>query len=135
MCCAVDEDPEWEMDPETRRERRRLRKIAYRGGFPRLYHRTSKDLAAKILVEGFRDGENGHPVFTGVWLSNAPLDESEGARGDTVMIVHFRVSLRRLSQFEVVEEGKVHREWVVPAAFIAKHATITLSQHYSAPWQ
>jgi hypothetical protein len=61
-----------------------------------------------------------------VWLSNAPLDGNEGAVGDTILIVQFRVPLRRLSDYEVIEEGKGYREWVMPAAFIAGHATITV---------
>lgn len=114
------------MDDEIEARIRKLRKIIYKGGFPRLYHVTSRENAAKILAEGFRDGEDAQPLFTGVWLSATPLDGSEGAFGDSVLIVQFRVPLRCLSKFEVIEDGKTYREWVMPAAFIVKHATVTI---------
>ena len=123
------------VDDESKAQIRKLRKIAYKGGFPRLYHVTSKETAAKILAEGFRDGESAQPLFAGVSLSNTPLDGNEGAYGDTVLIVQFRVSLRRLSRFVVIEEGKNSREWVMPAAFIVRHATITMSRrHWFLPF-
>jgi hypothetical protein len=115
-------------DDESKAQIRKLRKIAYKGGFPRLYHITTKDTATKILAEGFRDGESAQPLFAGVWLSNTPLDGNEGAYGDTVLMVQFRVHLRRLSRFVVIEERKNYREWVLRATYIARHATTTMSR-------
>ena len=100
---------------------------AYKGGFPRLYHVTTKEIAAKILLEGFRDGESRHP-FTGVLLSNTPLTADSGAYGDCVLIVQFHIPLHRLRRFEIIEEGKTYREWLIPSAFIAKHAVIRIRQ-------
>jgi hypothetical protein len=108
-------------------------RLAYKGGFPRLYHVTSEEVARKIIKDGFRDGDKSQPLPAGVWLSNQPLDGNEGAYGDTILIVQFRVPLRRLSEFEIIEEGKYYREWVMAAAFIARHATATLSRRQR--WQ
>jgi hypothetical protein len=116
------------VDDESKAQIMMLRKITYKSGFPRLYHVTSKETAAKILAEGFRDGESAQPLFTGVSLSNTPLDGNEGAYGDTLLIVQFRVDLRRLSRFVVIEEGKNCPEWVMPATYIARHATTTISR-------
>jgi len=61
-----------------------------------LYHVTTKENAAKILAEGFRDGNRTEPQIIGVWLSAEPLDANSGAWGDTVLMVQFQVPLRRL---------------------------------------
>ena len=48
----------------------------------KLYHRTDVLAARAILRAGFRDGRGTYltrHVFTGVWLSDRPLDENEGA--------------------------------------------------------
>jgi hypothetical protein len=39
-------------------------------------------------------------------------------------MVEFRVPFSRLREFEVVEDGKPYREWIMPAAFISEFATI-----------
>jgi hypothetical protein len=50
----------------------------------KFYHRTTRTGARGILNEGFRDGRGGYGFLdqvVGVWLSNEPLTENEGARG------------------------------------------------------
>jgi len=62
-----------------------------------------------------------------VWLSDQPLSVNEGADGSAVLLVTFSILLARLAEFEWVEEGKGYREWLVPAEFINKHATVALA--------
>ena len=64
----------------------------------------------------------------GVWLSNRPLDPNDGAIGDAVLLVCFRVPLNRLRGFEWAEDGKAYREWLIPAAFISEFATVGLQR-------
>lgn len=48
----------------------------------RVYHRT--DYAAAILGDGFRDATGTYLTgeeHSGVWVSDRPLDEDEGADG------------------------------------------------------
>jgi hypothetical protein len=120
-----------ELGLDLKAQIRKLTRIAYKGGFPRLYHVTGEETARKILADGFLDGdpppgfdvgEATYSLLRGVWLSNRPLESSEGVQGKTVLIVQFRIGVRRFSRFEVIEEGKTYREWVMPAAFIARHA-------------
>jgi hypothetical protein len=48
--------------------------------------------AAVILRCGFRDAAGGYMTdqkFSGVWLSDRPLDANEGVSGDAVLAVNF----------------------------------------------
>src|ERR1700722_7629455 len=84
---------------------RTLRTIELQDGFPLLFHVTSAEAAAKDLAEGFRDNDTGFGIG-GVFFSNRPLNSNEGAVGDSVLLVKFRVPLRRLKDFELRERGK-----------------------------
>ena len=44
-----------------------------------------------------------------------------------MLIVTFSIPFTRLAEFEWVEEEKGYREWLVPAEFINKHATVALA--------
>jgi hypothetical protein len=82
------------------------------------YHRTYRPRARAILRNGWRDGSGhyGMPLWlTGVWLSAVPLDRDEGAIGDTVLRLVLPLNRRQLDRYEVVEEGRPHREWLIPA--------------------
>jgi hypothetical protein len=95
----------------------------------RLYHRTSSDVAARIVSEGFIDGVGTYmteSAFRGVWLSDRPLDCNEGAWGDTVLAVTLNLPQALLDNYEWVEEGKPFREWLIPAAKINGNATIEI---------
>ena len=91
----------------------------------RLFHRTTAENAALISREGFKDAtgdygtldESGKPMlWSGVWLSDVPLDSNEGLDGDTLLEVIFDdVAESILEDFEWVEEEKSYREWLVPA--------------------
>jgi hypothetical protein len=94
----------------------------------KLFHRTTAEKAAAILTGGFKDA-TGHYITdeerTGVWFSSVPLDENEGARGDTLLEVIVDLSADDLADYEWVEEGKPYREWLIPAALI--NATMTIA--------
>ena len=121
-------------DEELRPHIKELRRIRKRKGFPALYHVTSADTEREILAPGFRDairkrGPGIDGVYpAGVWLSNRPLDANDGAIGDSVVLVWFGISWRRLRVFEWPEEDKPYREWLIPAAFISDYATVGLQR-------
>jgi hypothetical protein len=51
-----------------------------------LFHVTTADTASAILREGFREEGGSYMTdreFSGVWLSDRPLDANDGARGDS----------------------------------------------------
>jgi hypothetical protein len=54
--------------------------------------------------------------WTGVWLLDRPLDNSEGASGETLLQIE--VAEEILAPYEWVIEGKPYREWLVPAAVL-----------------
>ena len=54
---------------------------AYYSELIMVYHRTSVENAVSILRSGFRDSTGRYMTehyFTGVWVSNVPLDVNEG---------------------------------------------------------
>jgi hypothetical protein len=93
-----------------------------------LFHRTSAANAAQILRDGFRDGVGRYLTeqeWTGVWLSNVPLDSNEGAEGDTLLQVELPDQASDfLADYEWIEEGKPYREWLVPSKLINGRASI-----------
>jgi hypothetical protein len=83
------------------------------------FHRT--DDANAILSSGFKDGTGNYLTtneYSGVWLSNIPLDANEGAFGGTLLLVELDLAEADLAQFEWIEEGKGFREWLIPAALV-----------------
>ena len=122
------------MDEELRTHIGKSRTIRRRYGCPVLCHVTSADNAQEILASGFRDaiikrgpGINGdYPA--GVWLSNRPLDLNDGAIGDSILLVCFRIPVSRLREFEWREDGQAYREWLIPAAFISEFGTVGLQR-------
>jgi len=111
----------------------------------RLYHRTTRRQATAILASGFHDqrghyglydAETGEPhTLTGVWLSDVPLDENEGAAGHALLRVTVALTDEELALYEVVEEPveiargpfvNGYREWCIPAAVLRGAATLEL---------
>src|SRR3989442_1367636 len=87
----------------------------------RFYHVTTDKAARAILRPGFKDATVYYmPAqrWTGVWLSNAPLDVNQGTKGDTLIEVTLDFSERALAKYEWIEGGKPYGEWLVPAALI-----------------
>jgi len=95
----------------------------------RLFHRTSAETAEAILKSGFKDGTGSYLTaqeYSGVWLSDVPLDPNEGAFGDILLEVMLNVPEQELEQFEWKEEGKGYREWLVPALLINSKAVVRI---------
>jgi hypothetical protein len=84
----------------------------------RLFHATTDEAAAAILAEGFRDATGTYDTdreFTGVWLSDRPLDENEGAAGSTILEVTLDLPEAEIIEWEWVTEpptgGMGYREF------------------------
>ena len=96
----------------------------------RLYHVTTIESAEKIMADGFRDSVGSYMTareWSGVWLSNMPLDANEGAKGDTLLLVDLELSEPDIADFEWVEEMKGYREWLIPAQLINENASIRVA--------
>jgi hypothetical protein len=94
-----------------------------------LFHVTTPERAEAILREGFKDGFGRYmtdQTFSGVWLSDRPLDANDGVNGEATLGVSFQCQLRELDCYEWVEEGKSYREWLIPAQVIAEKATTSI---------
>jgi hypothetical protein len=81
----------------------------------------------KILRDGFRNATGRYLTnreWSGVWVSDRPLDNSEGSSGDALLQITIADDL--LAAFEWVEEGKPYREWLVPAAVLNDAGTVRL---------
>ncbi len=69
-----------------------------------LWQRTSAAHAESILRDGFRDGHGRYMTdreFSGVWLSDQPLDSNDGAYGDALLRVDLACSETEISDFEM----------------------------------
>jgi len=70
-----------------------------------------------ILRSGFRNTIGRYLTdreWSGVWVSDRPLDNSEGASGE--VLLQIEISDQVIAAYEWAEEGKPYREWLVPAA-------------------
>ena len=92
-----------------------------------LYHRSSD--ADAILTEGFKDGAGYYRIdrlWSGLWLSDRPLDVNEGAGGDTLLSVE--IPEGDVLFYEWVEEGKPYREFLVPADLVNRYQPFGVTQ-------
>ena len=95
----------------------------------RLFHGTRRQAAKKILNGGFRDSSNYYlteEIHTGVWLSDRPLDGSDGAPPDVVPLV-IEIPWALVEPYEWIEEGKSYREFLIPALIINVHGSVRLA--------
>jgi hypothetical protein len=96
-----------------------------------VYHRTAHGLS--ILTGGFRDSTGtyltGHE-WTGVFVSDVPLDSNEGAQGHDLLMVE--MDEVAVSDFEWREEGRPYREWCVPASILNRFPRRLLGQDEEA---
>jgi hypothetical protein len=94
------------------------------------YHRTTPDAARAILANGFRDGSGTYMTdreWTGVWISDRPLDGNEGAVGDILLAVWVPDDVS-LDEWEWVEDGKTYREWLIPAATLNRQMRVWVEE-------
>ena len=102
----------------------------------KLYHVTTCDRARAILRQGFRDNANSYGTdrqWSGVWLSDRPLNWNEGVSGDTILAVSIDCELDVLSGYEWVQEGLPYREWLIPADFVNRR-TVAIVQMGTDIW-
>lgn len=94
----------------------------------RFFHRTTAAAAEEILRSGFRDSEGTYLtelVWRGVWVSDEPLDESDGApHGSILLVIECALDAEYFADYEWIEEGKPYREWLVPAAVLNERCAI-----------
>jgi hypothetical protein len=96
-----------------------------------LYHRTTLDIARKIIAEGFRDATGYYltcNLHAGVWVSNVPLDANEGACGNALMRIELAKEEREIGSFEWIEDGKGYREWLMPASLLNEFGKIEIEE-------
>jgi len=94
-----------------------------------LYHRTTPEEARAVLSRGFRDSSGTHEgrtTWRGVWLSASPAAAAEHAPGEAVIEVRVAVSERELGKWEWTGEGRVVREWLIPAGVLNPRMTARL---------
>ncbi len=88
----------------------------------KLHHKTEANAAKAILHKGFRNGSGFYMTdkrLRGVWLSDSPLDVNAGGLGgESILELTIDGSEAEIADFEVVEEGKGYREWLIPAALV-----------------
>jgi hypothetical protein len=84
-----------------------------------VYHRTFA--ADEILATGFRDAEGTFMtpgVHSGVWVSDRPLDENDGATGGRLLVVD--VPETAIIDCEWIEaEKRIGNGWCQPTCSIA----------------
>lgn len=85
----------------------------------RCFHRTTSEAASAIAASGFHDTEGSYltlNLYSGVWVSDVPLDDNEGAVGVVLFAIDLPVSV--FEEYEWVEEHKTYREALIPAAIL-----------------
>jgi hypothetical protein len=93
-----------------------------------VFHRTTQTAADQILRSGFRDHTARYLTdreWTGVWVSDRALDNSEGASGETLLQIE--VAEPFIAAYEWIKEGKPYREWLIPAAVLNKAGKVKLA--------
>ena len=93
----------------------------------KLYHKTFA--ADSILAHGFMDSEGRYmtdTVYRGVWLSDRPLDDNEGADGDTLLSLEIPDEI--VEKYEWIEDGKPYREFLVPAETVNRYGPVRVEK-------
>ncbi len=96
----------------------------------RLFHGTTEAAADAILAGGFRDGEGFYMTdvrIVGVWLSDVPLDCNDHGKLDctAMLAVDIELTPDEVASWELVEEGKPYREWLIPADVVNARARVS----------
>lgn len=97
-----------------------------------LWHRTTTTNALSILKHGFIDSRGNYMTdreFSGVWVSDRPLDCNDGAWGDALLRIEMPFTDADFADLEWIEENKNYREWLLPASYLNANALLTLEQN------
>jgi hypothetical protein len=60
----------------------------------------------------------------GVWVSDRPLHNDPG--GDALLKITFHGTEQDLTTYEWIQEGKIYREWLVPAQLLNEQAGVEI---------
>ena len=100
----------------------------------RLFHIANNTNAETILKDGFRDVMGYHHAgqeWTGVWVSSEPLDWSQRQylnEANTLFAIEIPEDV--ISEFEWAEEGKLIREWLIPAELLNSYGPPVVANDY-----
>ena len=100
----------------------------------RLFHIANKANTEVILKDGFRDVMGYHNAgqeWTGVWVSSEPLGWSQRQylnNANTIFAIEIPEDV--ISEFEWVEEGKLIREWLIPARLLNSYGLPVVADDY-----
>ena len=100
----------------------------------RLFHIANNTNAEAILRDGFRDVMGYHHAgqeWTGVWVSSEPLDWSQRQylnEANTLFAIEIPEDV--ISEFEWAEEGKLIREWLIPAELLNSYGPPVVANDY-----
>jgi hypothetical protein len=97
----------------------------------KLYRWVPTEEASRIMTVGFEDKTSNYLTeqrWGGVFVSDRPLDCSDGVALDATVLLEIHLGLLEadISDYEWVEEGKTYREWLLPAATLNSHGTVRL---------
>jgi|SRR6516165_2339787 len=102
-----------------------------------LFHSTTEDAAASILGGGFEDATGNYLTnreWSGVWVSDVPLDVNEGAKGNVLLRIDLAVPDTCLSEFEWVEEDTLSRVADTSGSLERARQGRTRGQQICATW-
>ena len=100
----------------------------------RLFHIANNTNTEAILKDGFRDVMGYHHAgqeWTGVWVSSEPLDWSQRQylnEANTLFAIEIPEDV--ISEFEWAEEGKLIREWLIPAELLNSYGPPVVANDY-----
>ena len=100
----------------------------------KVFHISNTADAETILKDGFHDVMGFHHAgqeWTGVWVSSEPLAWSERQylnSANTVFTIE--IPEESIAEFEWVEEGKMIREWLIPAKLINSYGIPVVTDDY-----
>jgi len=96
----------------------------------KLYHTTTPAWAESIKSKGFRNAEGSYGLMhedgtpfhiRGVFFSNTPLGCQNGLLPDASEVFVIDIPEELITDYELIEEGKGHREWYIPAKVANKY--------------